>query len=140
MDKSYIAGIFESCGYITFKKDIRTKNSVYPVVIIKTSNVQILEELKKLYGGSVRKSKNAGKIILSHRKALNFLKDIYDFLNFKKETADLIIEFYEVRFTRHYEAQRKKDIVRKFIEIEGWNKKDYKTGNSSIKKWLEEAK
>lgn len=139
MDKSYTAGIFESCGYITFRKDSRTKNSVYPVVIIKTPNVLILEELKKLYGGSVKKSKNTGKIILSHRKALNFLKDIYSYLHFKKDAVSLIIEFYEVRFTKYYEAQRKKNIVKKFIEIEKWNNKDYKNGVSSVKKWLEEV-
>jgi hypothetical protein len=140
MDKSYIAGVFESSGSITFKKDSRTKNSVYPVIVIKSQNLELLKTLKKIYGGSIKKSKTTGKIMFSHKKVLNFIKDIYGYLNFKKEVADLIVEFYEVRFTKDYEVKRKKEIVEKFINIEGWHEGSYKTGKSSIKKWMQEVK
>ncbi|RMA92551.1 hypothetical protein [Hydrogenothermus marinus] len=138
MDKKYIAGIFESSGHITFRKDIRTKNSIFPVIIINSQNITLLENLKNIYGGSLKKGKYSSKLIISHRKALSFINDIYDFLLFKKEIADIIIDFYNVRFTRKYEAKRKKDLVRKFIQLEGFEEKNTKKGNGSIIKWLEE--
>jgi len=138
MDKRYIAGVFESCGQITFRKDTRTKNSVYPLLKISSKNIEILKKIKEIYGGSLKISKKSGNILLTHRKVFEFISDIYDYLLFKKELADIIIEFYEIRFTRKYEAKRKKDIVRRFIQIEGFEKKDLKKGTGSILNWLKE--
>ena len=135
---AYIASLIDNSSYIFFRKDPRSKNSVYPFIKISVCCDEIAQMLISLYGGSKRNLKKKINITISHRKLLKLIKDTYPYLIAKKELADIIISFYEVRFTRNYEAKRKKDLVRKALEIQPITEKLLKTGSSSIKKWLEE--
>ena len=135
---AYIASLIDNSSYIFFRKDPRSKNSVYPFIKISVCCDEIAKMIVSSYGGSKRKLKKKINITISHRKLLKLIKDIYPYLIAKKELADIIISFYEVRFTRNYEAKRKKELVKKALEIQPIGEKLLKTGNSSIKKWLEE--
>lgn len=135
---AYIASLIDNSSYIFFRKDPRSKNSVYPFIKISVCCDEIAKMIVSSYGGSKRKLKKKINITISHRKLLKLIKDIYPYLIVKKELADIIISFYEVRFTRNYEAKRKKELVKKALEIQPIGEKLLKTGNSSIKKWLEE--
>jgi hypothetical protein len=136
----YIASLIDNSSYIFFRKDPRSKNSVYPFIRISVCCEEIADMLISNYGGSKTKLKRKINITISHKKLLKLIKEVYPYLIAKKELADIIISFYEVRFTRQYEAQRKKELVKRALEIQPISEKLLKTGNSSIKKWLEENK
>ncbi|RUM50622.1 MAG: hypothetical protein DSY47_01235 [Hydrogenothermus sp.] len=135
---AYIASLIDNSSYVFFRKDPRSKNSIYPFIKISVCCEEVADMLVSSYGGSKRKLKKKVNITISHRKLLKLIKDTYPYLIAKKELADIIISFYEIRFTRNYEAKRKKELIRKALEIQPITEKVLKTGNSSIKKWLEE--
>ncbi|WP_457621713.1 hypothetical protein [Persephonella sp.] len=134
----YIAGMIESSGSITFRKDKRTKNSVYPVLVIRSYSIENLKNIKEIFGGSIIKKGSRWEIVLSHRKAYNLLKNIYSFLIIKKEEADLVFELYSDRFTKKYEPERKRKIVKKMLKLKSFRPKGIKNGESSVLRWLEE--
>ena len=134
----YTAGILDSCGNITIRKDGKSKNSVFAYVEIKSEKETNLKIIQEIFGGKLRKVGNKYYLVWSHRKALNFIKEIIDYLIIKKDEAQLIIQLYGDKFTRQYETQRKKDIVKKLIEIKGLKAHKWEKGNCSIQKWLNE--
>ena len=135
---AYIASLIDNSSYIFFRKDPRSKNSVYPFIKISVCCEEIADLIVSNYGGSVKKLKKKVNITVSHRKLLKLIQEVYPYLIAKKELADIIISFYEMRFSRYYEVKRKKELVKKAIEIQPIAKKLLKTGSSSILKWLEE--
>ncbi|WP_457622979.1 hypothetical protein [Persephonella sp.] len=133
---SYIAGLIDSGGNITFRKDVRTKNSVYPVVTLKSYKKENLYLIKNKFGGSLTKNSSKWELILTHRKAENILKSVYKFLIVKKDEADLVFKLYSDRYTKKYEPERKKGILEEFIKVKKIKEVPTKTGKGSIKKWL----
>jgi hypothetical protein len=134
----YTAGILDSCGNITIRKDNKSKNSIFAYVEIKSEKETNLKLIQKIFGGNIRKIGNKYYLIWTHRKALNFIKEVIDYLIIKKEEAELIIQLYSNRFTRKYETQRKKEIVKKLFEIKNFKPHKWESGKSSIQKWLKE--
>ncbi len=134
----YTAGILDSCGNITIRKDGKSKNSVFAYVEIKSEKDTNLKIIQDVFGGNLRKVGRKYYLVWTHRKALNILKQLFDYLIIKKEEAQLIIQFYGDKFTRKYETERKKDIVKKLIEIKGIKQHKWEKGNCSIQKWLNE--
>ncbi len=134
----YTAGILDSCGNITIRKDGKSKNSVFAYVEIKSEKKENLEFIQDKFGGKIRKIGNKHYLFWTHRKALNFILEIKDLLIVKKEEANLIIQLYSDKFTRQYETQRKKEIVKNLLEIKNIKKHKWKKGNCSIQKWLNE--
>ncbi len=134
----YTAGILDSCGNITIRKDGKSKNSVFAYVEIKSEKKENLEFIQDKFGGKIRKIGNKYYLFWTHRKALNFILEIKDLLIVKKEEANFIIQLYSDKFTRQYETQRKKEIVKNLLEIKNIKKHKWKKGNCSIQKWLNE--
>ncbi len=134
----YTAGILDSCGNITIRKDGKSKNSVFAYVEIKSDKKDNLKIIQEIFGGNLRKVGNKYYLVWTHKKALNFIKEIIDFLIVKKEEANLIIQLYGDKFTRKYETERKKEIVKKLINIKGIKPHKWEKGNCSIQKWLNE--
>ncbi|WP_457641002.1 hypothetical protein [Persephonella sp.] len=135
---AYTAGMLESSGVISFRKDPRTQNSIYPVVIIKSPEKENLLKIKEVFGGSIIKKKNRWEIVFSHRKAEKILRDIYDFLLIKKKEADIIFQLYNDRYTKEYEPERKREIIKKMTKIKSFYQRYKKNGKSSVLEWLEE--
>jgi ribosomal protein S17E len=135
---SYTAGMLESSGNIGFRKDKRTENSVYPVVTLRSFSSENLKRIKEIFGGSIIKKGKRWELVLSHRKAEKLLKEIYNFLIFRKNEADIVFEIYSDRFTKKYESERKKEIVKKMLKLRSFRQKNLKNGKSSVFVWLED--
>ncbi len=136
--KSYIAGMLDSSGKITVVKVPTSPNSVYIKVVLKADKEEPLQQIKEIYGGSIRKQKRIYHLVLTHRKAKKLLEDVKEFLISKREETDIVLELYRDRFTRKYEAERKKQIVKKLLEIKKEKPKLIKEGKSSVYKWVKE--
>ncbi len=134
----YTAGVLDSCGNITIRKDGKSKNSVFAYVEIKSEKEKNLKIIQDVFGGKIRKIGKKYYLVWTHKKALNFIKEIIGYLLIKREEAELIIQLYGDRFTRKYETERKKEIVKKLIEIKGIKPQKWEKGNCSIQKWLNE--
>lgn len=140
MDKPeyYIAGLFDASGKISIVKVKESPNSVYVRVVIRSSKKEPLELIKQKYGGTLKEGKRICSLTLTYNKARRFLEDIKDYLIGKKEEVELVLKLYENRFTRKYEAQRKKEIVKRFLELNGEKPRHIKKGKTSLYKWIEE--
>lgn len=97
---AYIAGFFDGEGCIRIKHSSQRGNCFYVWVAITNSNKSILEMVKDLFGGQVRKAERAVNKTIYHYlitsvEAVDFLKIINVFLIEKKEQAELAIRFYE---------------------------------------------
>ncbi|NPA51934.1 MAG: hypothetical protein GXO22_03475 [Aquificae bacterium] len=136
--KHYIAGLLDSCGKISIVKVKNSPNSVYIKVILRSSDKEVLNIVKNTYGGNLREGKKVCSLTLTHNKAKNLLEDIKDLLVAKKKEAQIVLKLYETRFTRKFEAQRKKEIVREFLKLNSKRPQNIKNGKSSLYKWIEE--
>ena len=101
----YIAGLFDGEGYITVNFH-STKKQLIPVVGIKMNGLNLLKELREIFGGYCYQRKNFVNRPLTEwtlrgaYQVLPFLQSIEPFLHIKKEQAQLCIELcntYSVR-------------------------------------------
>lgn len=109
----YTAALLDNCGYITLKKDKRTE-SIYPFLRIRIRDQRMLLELKEKFGGVV--SKNC--IILTHRKAMDFLGIIYQYSSLHREKINLIGQLYNIKFSGKFEKERKMQIYNQLKMME----------------------
>ncbi|GAB6072014.1 hypothetical protein JCM14244_03910 [Venenivibrio stagnispumantis] len=116
INPSYIAGLFESTGNLSIKKDKRTKSSYYIHLVLKSKTENNLKSIKEQFGGKLIKINNRYNLILSHRKAYNLLNFIKDFLIDRKEEVEIALKLYQNRFNRKYEPERKKLILKEFLQ------------------------
>lgn len=99
--KIWLAGFFDGEGCISIG---RTRNTILIRVCLTNTNLKVLELIKSYYGGDIWiNSRNAKdhpewKIGYNYRiqwnRAIVLLKDIYPYLQVKKEVAELAIDFY----------------------------------------------
>ncbi len=136
--RAYIAGMVDSSGKITVVKVPTSPNSVYIKVVVKASREEPLKIIKEIYGGSIKKKKRVYHLTVTHKKAKILLEDLKELLISKRKEAEILLELYSDRFTRKYEAERKKEIIKKFLEISKEEPRMLKNGKSSIYKWIEE--
>lgn len=99
-DVAYIAGFFDGEGCVRIKRANQGGNSYYVTATITNSNKEILEYIKDIFGGKVRKAeKKANKTIyhyeLSSSEAVDMLKILIGFLREKRTQAELAIKFHE---------------------------------------------
>jgi hypothetical protein len=107
MNREYIAGFFDGEGWITISRDkaytkYRRKYPKYYLRVgIQHTNRFILEQIAKIYGGSIHNdAPREGRHqmfqwALKSGKAVRFLEDLKDFLIIKKPQALLGTEFYK---------------------------------------------
>ena len=114
---SYLAGMFDSCGKISLKKDSRTRKSIYPVLILRSKKEDFLIQIKELYGGTLKKNKNSCSLILTHKKARNLLKDIKDFSIVRKKEIDIIEQIFSKQFSGKLEEKRRKKLIEQFLYL-----------------------
>lgn len=131
----YIAGLFDCGGKVSLRKDGRTENSIFIHVTIKAKSMEPLLMIKEYFGGTIRKNKNNAYLILTHRKAREFLKKIRDYTMCSQEDIDEILKLYEVRFSNQFEISRKKKLVKQLIK-KFKNTKIYH-GRNSVRKFIE---
>ncbi len=104
---AYAAGIFDGEGYVDIYKASISKASKSPSfmlrVIISQKDGLIMKWLEDNFGGHVLYSSRNGTYIyrwdIRSKRALNFLKLIYPFVQIKKKQLDVAIEFEERRGT-----------------------------------------
>lgn len=112
-DLSYIAGIMDSDGYIGIVKqsEIRRKKNVTrcfrPVVTVTQAQSQAIAFLKETFGGHCgisKQSKNSHgwrelyRWNICNRKDVKaFLEAILPYLRIKKEQAEMVIEYCNIR-------------------------------------------
>lgn len=132
----YIAGLFDCGGKISFRKDPRSKTSVYLHITIKSKTQEALEPVKELFGGSLRKNKEKVYLILSHKKAREFLKTIKDYTLSSKEEIENVLKLFEIKFSNQYEKERKKKILKEVVK--DFKNTKVKHGKSSVRKFVEE--
>ncbi len=137
-ERYYIAGLLDSCGKISIIKVKDSPNSVYIKVTLRSSSVDTLKYVQSMYGGTIKQGKRVCSLNLTHNKARKLLEDVKDLLISKKKEAEIVLKLYETRFTRKYEAQRKKEIVREFLDLTNQKPKKIKDGKTSLYKWIEQ--
>jgi len=101
-DIAYIAGFFDGEGCIRIKKASQGGNSYYLWVAITNSNKEILEFIKDIFGGKVRRAeKTINKVIyhylITSSEANDMLKVLLGFLKEKKKQADFGIWFHRMK-------------------------------------------
>ncbi len=134
----YIAGLLDACGKISIVKVRNSPNSVYIKVVLRSSGTEALELVKDIYGGTLKQGKKVCSLTLTHNKAKKLLEETKDFLLSKKKEAQIVLRLYETRFTRKYEAERKKEIIREFLKLNKEKPRRIKDGKTSLYKWIEE--
>lgn len=96
-DKAYLAGYFDADGCITAWLGDGGCNNIHIQAVIAGRNVDLLQELELVYGGSLSQhDSNSGKRhiwrwAMRGRKAIPFLKDILPHLRLKKRQVELAI-------------------------------------------------
>ena len=101
-DIAYIAGFFDGEGCIRIKKASQGGNSYFIWLAITNSNKSILEFVKDIFGGQIRKAERTpNKTIyhynLSSSEATDMLKVLLGFLKEKKAQAELAIKFHQIK-------------------------------------------
>lgn len=105
MNKYYLSGLIDGEGYISLvprkRKDVKEIYFV-PVVKIALTKREIIEILKKDYGGYIHKRKSSAEKnyneswtweVKNRKPVLAFLKQFSEHLIIKKENAYLVMEF-----------------------------------------------
>ncbi len=134
----YIAGIFDNCGYISLKKDGRSKKSVFLHISFKSKKEDILKLIKENYGGTLRRNKKSYTLIITHKKAKILLKELEPYLITKKEEVKLLLEFFNQKFYGEIEEKRKNKLLKDIIVMLGLSDKNIKNKKWSIKSLLED--
>jgi len=130
----YLAGFFDGEGTATVKR-IKNKNyrfGIYfqPIVFITNTNLEILEEIKKITGtGIIINLKNLNphwksryNLQISGQEARAFLKNIFSYLRMKKVVAEEVCNF--PFFNGHYRTENDFNIQElAFNRIKGLNKR-----------------
>ena len=117
---AYIAGFFDGEGCIRIKKASQKGDSYYIWVAITNSNNEILEDVKELFGGQVRKAertvnKDIYHYLITASEAVDMLKVLLSFLIEKKEQAELAIEYHNNKGT--WSKDRRKSTYLKMREL-----------------------
>lgn len=99
-DIAYIAGFFDGEGCIRIKKASQGGSSYYIWVAITNSNKSILEFVKTIFDGQIRKAertpnKDIYHFLITSAEAIDMLEVLLSFLKEKKEQAELAIYFHE---------------------------------------------
>jgi hypothetical protein len=133
----YIAGLFDCGGKVSLRKDGRTENSIFVHVTIKAKSVETLQMIKEDFGGTIRKNKNNAYLIITHRKAREFLKKIreYIFCSQTKKEIDEILKIYDLRFSHQLEPTRKKKAIKNLLKR--FKKTKIYHGRNSVRKFVE---
>ena len=100
-EKAYLAGIIDGEGTVTLAKNRKTETPS-PSVTVANNNLELLEWIKGLVGGTIiskkkHKAHHSDSYAWAMRsdKAIQLLKDIRQYLIVKKPQADLIINKYK---------------------------------------------
>lgn len=121
---SYLAGFFDGEGSINILTRKRPKNIEYSLTVaIGQKDGETLDLISNNFGGNVYVVKRDGTYywVITHRKAINFLKQILPYLQYKKPQAEVAIKFYEdmkrTRITSPSEVQRRENARLKLIAL-----------------------
>jgi len=119
-DIAYIAGFFDGEGCIRIKKANQGGNSYYIWVAITNSNKGILDFVKGMFGGQVRKAeKTTNKIVyhylITSSEAVDMLKICLAFLKEKGTQAELAIYFHENK--EKLEPEQKKELYEQMRKL-----------------------
>jgi len=101
MNLAYVAGLMDGEGSIGFT---RSRSAMVPRVSITNTNLELLEDLKKAFGGHISpltrvnsRWKNAYAWIINNSRAVDFVDSIEPWLRIKKEQAWLLFAWDAVR-------------------------------------------
>lgn len=101
IDKRYLAGFIdgEGCFNIT-----RSRNVIYPRLMIANTNLDILKQIAKQYGGDITSRKlgpKKWKTFNNYRASWKIFRkivyDVYPFLYIKKEQAKLCMDMLNTK-------------------------------------------
>jgi len=100
-EKAYLAGIIDGEGTVTLARN-RKNETPSPSVTVANNNLELLEWIKGLVGGTIiskkkHKAHHSDSYAWAMRsdKAIQLLKDVRQYLIVKKPQADLIINKYK---------------------------------------------
>lgn len=110
MNIQYAAGFVDGEGCIGFAK---TRTSIFPRVLVTNTNLEILNEFKKKWGGDIKPLslkkdnwKQGYYWRISWAKAVNFLSDIEPYLKIKNRQAHAVFAWDEIRPGRGGKADK----------------------------------
>lgn len=99
--RGYLAGLIDGEGCLRFNK---VRGSLYPVLLITNTNLELLEELKTAFGGNIQplsKRKENWKQgyywRISWTRAVEFLSHVEPELRIKKRQAHVIFAWQAIR-------------------------------------------
>ena len=101
-DVAYIAGFFDGEGCIRIKRSSQGGNSYHIIAHITNSNLEILEYVKNIFGGKIRKqertpNKTIYNFYITCSEANDMLKVLVGFMREKKKQAELAIKFHQIK-------------------------------------------
>jgi len=101
MNLAYVAGIFDGEGCVNFT---RTRNTIYPRVLVVNTNRPLLEGFVEQFGGDIRPLsahkegwKQGWEWLLSWSKAVAFLDRIHPWLRVKDAQAETVFAWDTIR-------------------------------------------
>lgn len=122
LTKEYIAGFFDGEGSITITKPCKSTPTHNLYINIGQTRRDILEEIKKLYGGYISIDKRDNfpnrnifyQLNLKSKIAERFLRDIYPYIQIKKLEIDIAFQFRE---TQRIHRGRNHPLTKEIISI-----------------------
>jgi len=101
MNLQYAAGFFDGEGCVNFS---RVRTSIFPRILVVNTNLEVLQEFQKKFGGDISKlsrAKNSWKVAyqwrLSWATAVDFLEKIYPYLKIKTQQVETVFAWDAVR-------------------------------------------
>ena len=142
---SYIAGFFDGEGSINLLTRIRPKNTEYSLTVaIGQRDGMTLDLIKENFGGNIYFVKRDGSYywVITHKKAVKFLKEILPYLQYKKPQALVAIQFYEnmakrTRITSNEEITRRENARLELIALKKSFVKSKYAGSTTKRKDLD---
>lgn len=120
LSNEYIAGFFDGEGSIM----IEPTHNYFLKVSIGNNNKEILEEIQKIFCGTISlakrydNNKNSYIWVVKCKKAENFLKDILPFLKIKQEHAILGLELRnKLRNSKRITMGIKRNFLKEIIQF-----------------------
>lgn len=128
---AYFAGLFDGEGYITVSVP-RERNTAVLVVGLGSTDLQVLEELHRVFGGCLTALRISSRVSrkpsrewkITNDGAADFLKVVFPYLRIKKRQAALAFKFRKVmsQTFRSKDTYRRHLLVRLAGEIRDLNR------------------
>ena len=125
-DLAYYAGILDGEGTIRIGKnkplEYHTRTAHYYLqVIIANQNLQVLEELKQCFGGSIQRATGCYHLHMASRMAASFLEAVKPYSRIKLPQIEVALQFQVLQTANAGNRQKKSDAY--MLDLDGFRQR-----------------